>query len=98
MQAWALDRLQLAIDAPQILGSDKDACCVVALLLPVGDTLQEHQVHEGAVVFLTRGLLLISAEVGERTVSSPSLICFEPGERHHLRAVIECQLVLCYPR
>jgi quercetin dioxygenase-like cupin family protein len=94
MRAWALDRLCLAVDAPQILGSDTDACRVVALLLPKGDALQEHQAHEGAVLFLTRGLLLIGADAGERTVPSPSLIRFEPGECHQVRAVTECQLLL----
>lgn len=98
MQAWALDRLDLSVDAPQILGSEEDACTVVALLLPRGKTLQEHQIAESTVVFLTRGLLLINTGAGERTVSSPSLIRFERGDCHKVRAVIECQLVLClYP-
>jgi quercetin dioxygenase-like cupin family protein len=95
MQAWGLDRLCLAVDAPQILGSDKDLCRVVALLLPQGDTLREHQTGEVTVLFLTRGLLLISSSAGERTIASPSLIRFEPGECHEVRAVIECQVVLC---
>jgi quercetin dioxygenase-like cupin family protein len=95
MQAWALDRLHLAVDTPQILGSDEGACRVAALLLPKGEALHEHQAAESTVLFLTRGLLLIGTGAGERTIASPSLIRFEPGEERQVRAVIECQVVLC---
>jgi hypothetical protein len=28
-------------------------------------------------------------------LSAPSLIHFKPGERHEVRAITECQLILC---
>jgi len=95
MQSWELDRLRVAAHQPQILRSDDDANRVIALLLAQGESLQEHQVHEHALVFLTRGQLLVSAGASERTLSAPSLIYFDPGERHEVRAINECQLVLC---
>jgi quercetin dioxygenase-like cupin family protein len=80
---------------PQILRSDEDANRVIVLLLPQGEALQEHQVHEHALVFVLCGELLISTSADERAWSAPSLIHFDPGERHEVRAISECQLILC---
>ncbi|MGO8905649.1 MAG: hypothetical protein ACLQMH_08510 [Solirubrobacteraceae bacterium] len=74
MQVWKLDRLRVTAHHPQILRSDDDANRVIALLLPQGETLQEHQVNEHALVFIVRGELLLSAGASERTSSAPSLI------------------------
>ena len=95
VQVWELDRLRVAAHHPQILRSDEDANRVIALLLPKDEVLQEHQVHEHALVFVLRGELLVSAGANERTLSAPSLIHFDPGERHEVRAISECELVLC---
>jgi quercetin dioxygenase-like cupin family protein len=95
MQIWELDSLHVAAHHPQILRSDEGAARVIALLLPQGECLQEHQVHEHAFVFVLGGELLVSAGAGERSLSAPSLIHFEPAERHEVRAISECQLVLC---
>ena len=65
VQVWELDRLRVAAHHPQILRSDEDANRVIALLLPQGEALQEHQVHEHALVFLLRGDLLVSAGASE---------------------------------
>jgi hypothetical protein len=53
VQVWELDRLRVAAHQPQILRSDDDANRVIVLLLPQGEALQEHQVHEHALVFVT---------------------------------------------
>jgi quercetin dioxygenase-like cupin family protein len=95
VQVWELDRLRVAAHQPQVLRSDHDANRVIALLLPQGEALQEHQVHEHALVFVLRGELLVSAGASERSLSAPSLIHFDPAERHEVRAISECQLVIC---
>ena len=95
VQCWELDRLRVAAHQPQVLRSDDEANRVIALLLPQGESLQEHEVHEHALVFVVRGELLVSAGASERTLSAPSLIHFDPGERHEVRAISESQLVLC---
>jgi quercetin dioxygenase-like cupin family protein len=95
VQFWELDRLRVAAHHPEILRSDDGANRVIALLLPQGECLQEHEVHEHALVFVMRGQLLVSAGATERTLSAPSLIHFHPGERHEVRAISECRLVLC---
>lgn len=45
------------------------------------------EVHEHALVFVLRGELLVSAGASERTLCAPSLIHFDPGERHEVRAI-----------
>jgi quercetin dioxygenase-like cupin family protein len=95
VQVWQLDSLEVEARRPQILRSDDDANRIVALLLPKGESLKEHQVHEHALVFVVRGTLDVSSGDGERTVSAPGLIHFAPAERHEVNAVDECELILC---
>jgi hypothetical protein len=95
MQSWQLDRLRLQANEPQILESGEDGSRVVALLLPAGEVLQEHLLHEYALVFIIRGLLLVDTGASERRLSSPTLIRFETGERSEICAITECQLILC---
>jgi hypothetical protein len=95
MQSWQLDRLDLEANEPQILESGVDGYRVVALLLPKGEVLQDHRVHEHALAFITRGLLLVGNGVRERRLSSPTLIRFEAEEHSEICAITECQLVLC---
>jgi quercetin dioxygenase-like cupin family protein len=42
-----------------------------------------------------RGELLVKADAAERTLHAPSLMHFDPSERHEVRARSECLLVLC---
>jgi hypothetical protein len=95
MQSWQLDRLDLEANEPQILESGVDGYRVVALLLPKGEVLQEHRVDEYALVFVTRGLILVGSGASERRLSSPTLMRFEAGEHSEICAITECQLVLC---
>ena len=84
VEVWELDNLRVAAHHPEILRSDDDANRVIALLLPGGESLQEHQVHEHALVFVVRGELAVSSGASERTLTAPSLIHFDPGERHEV--------------
>jgi quercetin dioxygenase-like cupin family protein len=94
VQFWELGSLDVEAHHPQVLRSDDDANRVIALLLAQGESLQEHQVHEHALVFVVRGELLVIANATERTLAAPSLIHFDPTERHEVRARSECLLVL----
>jgi quercetin dioxygenase-like cupin family protein len=95
VQFWELDDLGVAAHEPRILRSDDDASRVIALLLPQGESLQEHQVHEHTLVFVVQGQLRVSAGASNHELSAPSLIHFEPAERHEVSALSDCQLVLC---
>ncbi len=95
MEVWELSRLPVAVHRPEVLRSDDDANRVIVLQLPAGDSLQDHQVHEHALVFVLEGEATIRAGEEERRLSAPGLIHFAPGERHAVEAVSDCRLVLC---
>jgi quercetin dioxygenase-like cupin family protein len=95
VEVWELSSLAVAPHKPEILRSDEEANRVIVLVLPAGDSLQEHQVHEHALVFLVEGSVRVSAGGEERELSAPSLMYFDPAERHEVSAVSECRLVLC---
>jgi len=95
VQVWQLDQLGEEPHHPQVLRSDGGANRVIALRLPAGEALQEHQVHEHALVFLLQGRMLLLADGAETPLSAPRLMHFAPAERHEVRALDECQLILC---
>jgi quercetin dioxygenase-like cupin family protein len=95
VQSWELNGLAVEPHRPQILRSDDEANRVVVLQLPAGESLQEHQVHEHALVFLIEGRLRVRAGEANEELGAPSLVHFEPAERHEVTAVSDCRLVLC---
>jgi quercetin dioxygenase-like cupin family protein len=95
VEVWELDRLPVEVHRPEVLLSDADANRVIVLQLPAGESLQEHQVHEHALVFVLDGEAQISAGAERRLLSAPALVHFRPGERHAVEAIRECRLVLC---
>ena len=95
MRHWELDALAVEPHHPLVLHTDDGANRVIALTLPEGERLQEHQVHETALVFLIDGELDVSAGDDEQRLSSPGLMHFDVAERHEVRAISDCRLVLC---
>jgi quercetin dioxygenase-like cupin family protein len=95
VEFWELNRLSVAPHRPEILRSDDEANRVIVLVLAEGDSLQEHQVHEHALVFLVEGRLRVSAGDETHELDAPSLVYFDPAERHEVTAITDCRLVLC---
>ena len=54
MEHWDINALSLDAHQPQVLRSDDETRAIV-LLLPAGEELQEHQVHERAYVVVVGG-------------------------------------------
>ena len=61
MRSWSLLSRELTPHAPEILSSGTAARAVV-LEIPAGESLQEHQVHERAYLFVADGEIEISAD------------------------------------
>jgi quercetin dioxygenase-like cupin family protein len=94
MNSWNVNDLELKPHAPQILTSTDDARAI-ALAIPAGESLQDHQVHERAWVSIISGQAEITTPVGERIDGTPGLLVeFDPGERHAVRAVSDTRLLL----
>ena len=92
MKTWDTQGLDVAVHKPEILTST-DAARLILLVLPEGERLQEHQVHERAWVLVLEGELEIS---GSETVTGGAglLAEFDPAERHEVRAVSDTRLLL----
>lgn len=94
MNNWSINELDLKPHAPQILSSTADARAI-ALAIPAGETLQDHQVHERAWVTVLSGEAEITTTAGERFAGTPGvLVEFDPRERHAVHAVADTRLLL----
>ena len=93
MESWDILALGVEPHHPQVLRTDGEAR-LVAVNLPVGEALNDHQVHERAYVVIVDG----EAQVGP--VDSPEragpgfVAHFDPNERHEVRATSDTRLVL----
>ena len=54
METWDVRSLEIEVHQPQVLRSDEETRAI-AILLPAGEELQEHQVHERAYLFVADG-------------------------------------------
>jgi quercetin dioxygenase-like cupin family protein len=94
MDSWDINGTELRPHAPQILSSTPDARAI-ALAIPEGESLQDHQVHERAWVVILDGDVEITTVSGERVVGSAGLLVeFAPGERHAVHARSDTRLLL----
>jgi quercetin dioxygenase-like cupin family protein len=93
MDTWDIASLPVQPHQPEVLRSD-DETRVIAINLPGGERLREHQVHERAWLVVADGE--IEVEEGERTVTGgPGLLLhFEPNERREVRATQDARLIL----
>ena len=93
MDSWDIRKLEVEPHKPQVLRSDEDTRAI-AINLPAGEELQEHQVHERAYLLVADGE--VELEQGGRPVSAQAgtVAYFDPGERHSVKAVRDARLVL----
>jgi quercetin dioxygenase-like cupin family protein len=93
METWDIATFDVQPRHPEVLRSD-DETRVIAINLPAGERLQEHQVHERAWVVVAAGE--VEFEQGdERVRGGPGFLAhFEPKERHEVRAATDARLIL----
>jgi quercetin dioxygenase-like cupin family protein len=93
METWDIRSLTIEPHRPQILRSDEETRAI-AIQLPAGEELQEHQVHERAYLFVAAGEVELTQD-GRVVSGGPGLLShFEPAERRSVRAVSDARLVL----
>ena len=77
METWDIASLDVQPHQPEVLRTDPEAR-VIAINLPAGKELQEHQVHERAWVVVAAGFVAH----------------FDPKEPHEVRAASDARLLL----
>jgi quercetin dioxygenase-like cupin family protein len=95
VEHWDLTGLDVEPHRPQILDSKRGESRTIALRLPAGEALQEHQVHERTQLVVIEGEVEIGPDGGDAISGGPGLLAiFEPGERHEIRARTDARLLL----
>lgn len=94
MKSWDLQSLHLRAHSPEILASGNDARAI-ALEIPAGESLQDHQVHERAWIVVIDGDVEVTTPAGETVAGGTGLLInFAPGERHAVLARSTARLLL----
>jgi quercetin dioxygenase-like cupin family protein len=93
MQTWDVRSMAIEPHHPQVLRSD-DETRAIAINLPSGEEMQEHQVHERTYLLVADGAIEISAD-GQSVSGGVGFVShFEPTERRTVRALSDALLVL----
>ncbi len=93
MDSWDIASLDVQPHQPKVLRSDAEAR-VIAINLPSGEQLQDHQVHERAYLFVLEGEIELTAQSGSQTGGPGFVAHFENNERHEVTAKADSRLVL----
>jgi quercetin dioxygenase-like cupin family protein len=92
LESWDIRSLDVTPHHPQVLRTDREAR-VIAINLPAGEELQEHQTHERAYLLVADGEVEV-AKGGETETGGPGYLAhFDPKERRELRATRDARIV-----
>ena len=95
MEHWDLRTLDVEPHQPRILHSARGEARSIAIHLPAGEEMQEHEVHERAYLVVVDGEVEVR-DGGEAAVTgAPGFAAvFDPHERHTVRATSDARLLL----
>jgi redox-sensitive bicupin YhaK (pirin superfamily) len=93
METWDIRSLNIEAHHPQVLRSDEETRAI-AIHLPAGEELQEHQVHERTYLVVADGEIEIAGDRGTVHGGPGFLSHFEPAERRTVRATQDARLIL----
>ena len=93
MDSWDIRSLDLEPHSPKVLRSDSEAR-VIAINLPAGEMLQDHQVHERAYLMVADGEVEVE-QGGETETGGPGFLAhWEANQRHEVRATTDSRVLL----
>jgi quercetin dioxygenase-like cupin family protein len=85
VDSWDIRSLEVEPHHPQVLRTDGEAR-LIAIQLPSGEELQEHQTHERAYLIVADGEVEVT-DGGNTTSGGPGFVAhFEPNERREVKA------------
>jgi quercetin dioxygenase-like cupin family protein len=93
VESWDIRSLDLEPHHPQVLRTDAEAR-VIAINLPAGERLQEHQTHERAYLLVADGEVEVEQNGSTETGGPGYVAHFDPTERREVRATSDARLVL----
>jgi quercetin dioxygenase-like cupin family protein len=94
MESWDVASMDVDPRRPVVLASDGEGRAI-AINLPAGERLKEHQVHERAWLIVASGAIEIEdADGGTVTGGAGFLAAFDPNERREVRATEDARIVL----
>jgi quercetin dioxygenase-like cupin family protein len=94
MEHWDLRTLDVQPHQPQILHSVRGEARSIAIALPAGEALQEHEVHERAHLVVVDGDVEIEQDGTTQRAGTGAFSVFDPHERHEVRALSDARLLL----
>jgi quercetin dioxygenase-like cupin family protein len=94
VDVWTPAKIDPAPHHPVVLHSQDGVARIVAIRLPAGDELQEHQVHEHAWLHVHSGAVEVGTDGAAERATAGTLVHWDPGERHAVRALDDALLVL----
>jgi len=94
MEHWDLRTADVTPHQPQVLHSTRGESRSIAITLPAGERLQDHEVHERAHVVVVDGQVEVEGSAGTITGGPGLFLVFDPGERHEVRATTDARLLL----
>lgn len=93
METWNVTSMDVEPRQPAVLRSDAEAR-VIAINLPAGKELGDHQVHERAWLVVADGEIEVQ-QGGQTERGGPGFLAhFDANERHEVRATSDARLVL----
>ena len=95
MEHWDLRTLDVQPHQPRILHSLRGESRTIALHLPAGELLQDHEVHERAHLVVVDGEVEVEGPDGGAVSGGPGFLAiWDPHERHEVRAQTDSRLLL----
>jgi quercetin dioxygenase-like cupin family protein len=77
-----------------VLRSDDGAARAIAINLPAGEQLQEHEVHEHAYLVVVDGQVELAQDGESHQAGAGTVAHWVPAERHEVRATSDARLLL----
>ena len=94
MDIWDLRSLDVQPHHPEVLRSDDGAARAIAIQLPAGEQLQEHEVHEHAYLVVVDGEVELAQDAQRERAGPGAVAHWIPQERHEVRATTDALLLL----
>jgi quercetin dioxygenase-like cupin family protein len=95
VNSWDLNAVDVKPGHPEVLHSIPQGRAI-AIDLPAGSALDDHEVHEGAWLIVTRGRVRVASERAEAAdhLGPGGLVAFDPQERRDISAEEDSRILL----